>query len=138
MIELILMAALSQGVPPHIMVGICYVESAHNPNAIARADGGSDSFGLCQIKLSTARMMGYKGSAAGLMSPHINAKMAAKYLAYQLDRYDGNIYSAITAYNAGRATRPTKYMQKVIKYARYFKPRMQLRADFPPNLFHYV
>lgn len=88
--------------PPGLLNSICYIESAHKINAINLDDGGSPSLGLCQIKKSTARFLGYKGSAKKLwLNPEINVYYAAKLLRYQLDRYNQNEYKAISAYNMG-------------------------------------
>lgn len=90
------------GVPGELVRAVCKVESGLNPAAIHHSDGHSKSYGLCQIKLATARQMGYDGTVQGLMDPETNAMYAAKYLKMQKERY-GNWLQAISAYNAGRA-----------------------------------
>lgn len=78
------------------------MESNHVERAINVNDGGSDSLGLCQIKLETAKGLGYGGNAASLQrSAKINTHFAAKYLRFQLDRYDGSVWRGIAAYNSG-------------------------------------
>lgn len=114
LIGILALAAVNNDVPPHIFVSMCSVESSLNPRAVAPNDGGEDSLGLCQIKLSTARYMGYKGNRAGLFDPEVNAKFAARYLRYQLRRYDGDMAKALTAYNAGRDTGNREYVEKVL------------------------
>lgn len=108
--------------PPNLLDAVCYVESHHNVNAIHHDDGGEDSLGLCQVKLSTARFLGFTGTEKQLMKPEVNAKYAAKYIAYQLKRYNYNTEKAIISYNRGNAiglTR-TKYSLRVLKvYWRY-------------------
>ena len=52
-------------------------ESRYRANAMGR--GGAS--GLMQIKLATARAMGYSGSAAGLLDPETNLTYGVKYLA---------------------------------------------------------
>lgn len=118
---LLLTTAVLEGVPPNLLLAICEIESGLKPHVTAVKDGGSDSHGLCQIKLSTAEQMGYKGDRKSLYTPEINAKYAAKYLKYQLDRY-GNIPHAVAAYNSGTLNlnpkgeiRNLKYVKKVIK-----------------------
>lgn len=103
--------------PPKLLDAVCYVESHYNPNAINYEDGGEDSLGLCQVKLSTAKWLGFKGSRQMLMRPEVNAKYAAKYLAYQLKRYNYLTEKAIISYNRGNAIglSRTKYSQKVLK-----------------------
>jgi hypothetical protein len=87
--------------PDGLLSSLCYVESKGNARAISRNDGGSDSIGVCQIKLNTAKLEGYKGTEEGLLNPATNAYFAAKYLARQIKRYKGNYAKAITAYNQG-------------------------------------
>lgn len=83
-----------------------------------RNDGGSPSYGLCQVKLATARHMGFKGKPSDLLKPDINADLAAKYLRYQLNRY-GSMEKALSAYNAGRYIKANAgYVAKVKKVER--------------------
>lgn len=102
--------------PKGLLESLCYVESKHQAAAIHRDDGGTDSIGICQLKLQTAREYGYKGSPEGLLHPSINAYFAALYLKHQLLRYD-NIEQGIIAYNFGSAKHftSTKYSANVIK-----------------------
>lgn len=95
--------ANKEGIPAPLLAAVCYTESAHKPHATNLDDNGSSSIGLCQIKLATAKQMGYTGAVEGLYDGKVNAKFAAKYLKYQLDRYPGEWTDAIAAYNAGSA-----------------------------------
>jgi soluble lytic murein transglycosylase-like protein len=69
-------------------------------------DGGTPTYGICQVKYETAQMLGYSGQPSGLMDPKENAKWAANYLRYQQVRY-GDWCKAIAAYNAGRYNEST-------------------------------
>lgn len=80
---------------------MCYAESRHNATVINKYDGGSPSIGLCQLKVETAKLVGFDGGVEDLKDPLTNAFYAGKYLKQQLIRYDGNIPNAIGAYNAG-------------------------------------
>lgn len=107
--------------PAGLLSSICWVESNHRPSAIHLDDGGSPSQGVCQLKLTTARLMGFKGPSRQLMRPRVNVYYAGKYLRYQLDRYE-DASKAILAYNAGsyrlnRKGRPVNrhYLNKVNK-----------------------
>lgn len=117
MIELLIAAALAQGVPQDIFVAMCSVESNLNPKAINKGDGGADSIGLCQVQLPAARHVGFTGTRSELFNPQTNANIAAKYFRLQLDRYGGNIVDAVVAYNAGRSIKYRKYVEKVFKRA---------------------
>jgi len=67
--------------------------------------------------------MGYGGSQEGLMNPELNIVFAARYLRYQLRRYQGDPVKAIGAYNSGtfklrpHSNRPTneRYIKRVMK-----------------------
>jgi soluble lytic murein transglycosylase-like protein len=97
-------AAVANNIPPNMLRSICYVESKYDPKAFNKSDGGSPSYGLCQIKLRTAQYLGFRGSPDALFSASVNARYAARYLNYQYRRY-GDWYRAIAAYNMGHARR---------------------------------
>ena len=92
-------AATTVGVSFKLLAAICMVESSYNPNAV-----NGTHYGLCQIKLSTAREMGFTQEPSRLFNPYINAYFSAKYLQKQLKRYKGDTEKAIAAYNAGTVT----------------------------------
>ncbi len=91
-----------------LLSAICWVESKHDPAAINVVDGGSASYGECQIKLKTARHMGFAGYPSQLLNRETNRKYAGLYLKYQLLRYQGDVVKAVSAYNAGRASGPIR------------------------------
>jgi soluble lytic murein transglycosylase-like protein len=97
--SIILAAAKATGIPGVLLLAICTHESKLN-NVVVQDDNGSPSYGVCQIKEETAKMVGFTDSE-DLMQPKTNAKYAALYLKKQLDRYDGNWCKATAAYNAG-------------------------------------
>ena len=103
--------------PEALLSSLCFVESRHKISAVHHDDGGADSLGICQIKLTTAKERGFRGTSKQLMRPEMNIKYAAKYLKHQLDRYDGSIEKAVIAYNRGNAKNLTtsKYQRKVFK-----------------------
>src|ERR1035437_1028349 len=95
------LATTAFDLPPGLLDAVCYVETKHTENAIHLNDGGSHSLGICQIKLSTARELGYKGSAEDLQyNTKVNAYYAAAYLSSKLRKY-ADISCAIAAYNHG-------------------------------------
>lgn len=95
-------AASRTGLPPSLLIAICDVESNLNPKAINKDDGHGDSIGLCQVKLKTARWIGCANKTQELFVARWNARCAARYLAFQLKRYKGNVRYAVSAYNMGR------------------------------------
>lgn len=79
------------GVPASLIHRVVKRESGYNP----RAKNGP-YYGLMQIRHDTARAMGYKGSASGLLDADTNLRYAVKYLrgAY-----------IVAGYNSDRAMR---------------------------------
>lgn len=103
-IELMLaftVATQTFALPQGLVSAVCFTESRHNVKAIHFNDGGEDSLGLCQVHLGTARDLGFKGTRKELSDPRTNIYYSAKYLNHQLSRYNGSIYKAVAAYNAG-------------------------------------
>ena len=98
---LFIAATQAYNLPPNLLKAVCFVESKYDIGAILADDHGSPSIGVCQVKLATSRLLGFKGPASALRSPEINTQIAASYLRRQLDRYHGDIYKAISAYNSG-------------------------------------
>jgi soluble lytic murein transglycosylase-like protein len=94
-------AAKAAHVSTTLLYAICAHESKDFSLDFAEYDNGSPSYGVCQVKEDTARFLGFKGKSMELRNPMIGAKYAALYLKYQLDRYSGNVYKAVAAYNAG-------------------------------------
>lgn len=112
----------ASGLPTGLQSALCYVESGHRPKVSKVENDGTKSLGECEIKLSTARMMGFTGTEKQLMNPKVNIKYSAKYLKYQIDRYKGDIYKAIAAYNSGtfhkdhnKQARNHVYVERVLK-----------------------
>lgn len=88
-------------VPVDIIKGVMATESGFNPNAIRGEPQRSDaSRGLMQLLLSTARGIGYGGTADDLFRPEISLYYGTKLLA---DLYSKTLNwpDAISAYNGG-------------------------------------
>lgn len=98
---LFLLTTQTLDLPPTLLSAICWVESHHNSLAVNADDGGSASHGICQVKLETAALLGFKGTEKQLSVPKTNILYAGKYLQWQLKRYHSNIPVAVAAYNAG-------------------------------------
>ena len=115
--KLFLAASLQYGLPSGLLSSLCYVESKHDIQAFHKDDGHSNSVGVCQIKLQTAKHLGFKGTEKQLMIPQNNIKYAAKYLSHQIKRYNGNLTYGIISYNMGSRKNftNTKYSIKVNK-----------------------
>lgn len=109
----ILLAAGLTGIDPALLSSLCFVESSHRINAYVHQDGGSPSYGICQVKEATARELGFKGEARQLMDPSWNSFYAAKYLAKQKRRY-GTWDKAVSAFNCGHVCNNKAYVRKVL------------------------
>lgn len=96
-------ATVDFNLPPDVLSSICYVESTHRVDAIHYNDGAGNSVGICQVKLSTAKWLGFTGTEEQLKDPRYNIHYAAKYFRYQLNRYNDSVLKAVLAYNKGNA-----------------------------------
>lgn len=75
--ELVSAHARANNVPEALVHRVIVRESKYHPGLVGR--GGT--IGLMQIKLATARGLGYTGDAAGLRDPDTNLAYGIKYLA---------------------------------------------------------
>lgn len=113
-----------------LLQAVCTVESRCKAKAVNKDDATASkrakgvkehSLGLFQIKLATARGLGFKGSRADLMKPEVNTWYAAKLLRSLYDRYHLT-YKVVSAYNAGHYIKSNKaYVDKVFRQYVHFK-----------------
>lgn len=89
--------AAANGVPEALVHRVIVRESRYRADAVGR--GGAT--GLMQIKLATARGLGYTGTAAGLRDPNTNLTYAVKYLAGAYRVANGNSNLAVSHYARG-------------------------------------
>ena len=95
--EMVARHAQANGVPVELVHRVIVRESRYNPALVGR--GGT--IGLMQIKLATARGLGYTGTAAGLHDPNTNLTYAVRYLAGAYRAANGNADRAVHYYAAG-------------------------------------
>jgi len=88
--------AAANGVPESLVRRVIARESEGNPRLVSK-----DNYGLMQIRLGTARSMGYSGPAAGLLDPDTNLTYAAKYLAGAYRAAGGDAERALHLYQRG-------------------------------------
>lgn len=88
--------AAANGLPEELVRRIIKRESGGRPGIISKGN-----YGLMQIKLATARGMGYTGTAAGLLDADTNMTYAVKYLAGAYKVAGGNQSRAVHYYAAG-------------------------------------
>lgn len=89
--------ARANGLPEALVHRVIVRESRYQPHLVGR--GGT--IGLMQIKLATARGLGYTGTAAGLHDPNTNLTYAVRYLAGAYRVANGNADRAVHYYAAG-------------------------------------
>lgn len=90
-------------------LGLIKVESDFRANALNPESG---CYGYCQLNPQ------YFPSD---LSPADNIRAGLEYLAYQLERYGGDLEAALTAYNAGYDTGSRTYADMVIAAAAEFE-----------------
>ena len=88
--------AAANGVPEHLVRRIIRIESRGNAAAVH-----AGNYGLMQIRLATARGVGYSGDAQGLLDPDTNLTYAVKYLAGAYRAAGGNHNRAVAYYAGG-------------------------------------
>jgi soluble lytic murein transglycosylase-like protein len=95
--EMVARHAQANGVPVALAHRVIVRESRYNASLVGR--GGT--IGLMQIKLATARSLGYAGTAEGLRDPDTNLAYAVKYLAGAYRAAEGNHDQAVRYYASG-------------------------------------
>jgi soluble lytic murein transglycosylase-like protein len=88
--------AAANGIPASLVHRVIMRESRYNPRAVSKGN-----YGIMQIRLGTARAMGYTGSAAGLLNPETNMTYAVKYLAGAYKAAGGSEGGAVSNYARG-------------------------------------
>ena len=107
--------AAANGVPPELVHRVIVRESKYNPRAVSKGN-----YGMMQIKLPTARGLGYTGDAAGLRDPDTNLTYAVKYLAGAYRAAGGDHNRAVSYYAGGyyyAAQRPGLLQQQAANAA---------------------
>jgi soluble lytic murein transglycosylase-like protein len=113
--------ATANGVPEALVHRVIVRESRYQAHLVGR--GGT--IGLMQIKLATARGLGYTGDAAGLRDPNTNLTYAVKYLAGAYRAANGDHSRAMHYYASG-------YYQTAKRLARG-RHALPLLASAPPK-----
>jgi soluble lytic murein transglycosylase-like protein len=103
--------ALANDIPVDLALAVVNHESSFDANATGQAG----EIGLMQIKLSTARGMGYEGSAEELYEPATNIRWGMKYLGKARELARGSECGTLSRYNGGHGTKHMirGYCQKV-------------------------
>lgn len=92
--------AQSEGVPTSIAFGLVFTESSFRPRAVSSAG----AVGYTQLLPSTASWLVPGTQRSELFRPDTNLRIGFRYLRYLVNRYDGDLRLALTAYNRGPGT----------------------------------
>ena len=127
--------AAANNVPEALVHRVIVRESKYHPNLVGR--GGT--IGLMQIKLATARGLGYTGDAAGLRDPDTNLAWGTKYLAgaYRAANSDHSRavrYYASGYYYAAKRQRIERPLQLVPVLASSGSPKIVARRVVPARI----
>ncbi len=95
--EMVARHAAENNLPEALVHRVIMRESKYQPHLTGK--GGA--LGMMQIKLPTARGVGYTGTAQGLYDPETNVKYATRYLAGAYRTAHGNHDLAVRYYAAG-------------------------------------
>lgn len=88
--------AAAHGIPAALADAVIKVESRYNPRAY-----NSGNYGLMQIRLQTARGLGYTGGGAGLLNAETNMRFGMKYLAQAYRMSGGDVCRTVMRYQSG-------------------------------------
>ena len=88
--------AAANGVPVELVHRVIIRESRYRPHVVSKGN-----YGMMQIKLATARGLGYTGGAQGLLDANTNLTYAVKYLAGAYRAAKGNHNLAVRYYAGG-------------------------------------
>ena len=94
--DLIVVHAKTHGLPEALVRLVIRLESNFNPRAVYRGN-----YGLMQIRLETARALGYRGTADGLLDPATNMTYGVTYLAGAYRAAHGDEARTLVLYSRG-------------------------------------
>src|SRR5262252_4731716 len=122
--------AAANNVPEALVHRVILRESRYQPNLVGRCG----CIGLMQIKLATARGLGYAGDAQGLRDPNTNLTYGVKYLAGAYRAANGDHSRAVHYFAAGyyEAAKRQK-LQQVAEMGHGRKLRAHAPLDITPK-----
>ena len=128
--EMVAAHARANGVPEALVHRVIMRESRYQPGLVGR--GGT--IGLMQIKLATARGVGYTGDAAGLRDPNTNLTYAVKYLAGAYRAANGDHARAVRYFAGGYYYVAKRQRQEAVQVATMGETSMGQSNFGQPNL----
>lgn len=118
--------AIKENVPVKLAYAVAQIESNYRTNVT----GPFGSVGMMQIKYTTARGMGYRGTRSQLYQVENNVKYGMKYLSGAFRKAKGDICRTALYYNAGHYAKgmnpiSARYCKKAIRMIgkKYISPQ---------------
>ncbi len=107
-------AALREGLRPRVVLAVIEVESGFNPYAIS----SQGALGLMQVMPFWTKRLG--APSANLFRIRTNLRMGCRILRHYLNRHQGDLFTALAAYNGSNGRR--YYPDRVYRvfHARWF------------------
>lgn len=96
----IVVAAKAKGLDPALALAVAQVESTFNPNK-CRRERKSESCGLFQVWVPTARYLKYTGPVADLKKPEINIELGTMHLQKCQKKFGDDVAAVACCHNAG-------------------------------------
>jgi soluble lytic murein transglycosylase-like protein len=127
--------AKANHVPAALVHRVIQRESKYYPELV----GHGGTIGLMQIKVETARGVGYRGDAAGLHDPDTNLAYGIKYLAGAYRAADGDQTRAMRYFAAGYYDAAKRLRQELAEGKRLEasgNPQPPLSGDAPRKTRH--
>lgn len=117
-------------IPVELVLAMIEVESTYRADAVSKAG----AIGLMQVIPEAHEPRMNRLNCPDLLDPYQNVTVGMNYLAELIDKYDGNIHKALTAYHHGptgakdkffgQGTYQTEYSLKVLETAEKIKKGM--------------
>jgi hypothetical protein len=92
--------ATKHGVEPDVAYGLVFTESTFRERAVSHVGAR----GLTQLMPRTAKWLDPAVSNRDLFDPDVNLDLGFRYLRQLIDKYEGDLHHALTAYNRGPGT----------------------------------
>lgn len=93
-------AATQHDIEPEVAYGLVFTESTFRERAVSHVGAR----GLAQLMPRTAKWLDPSVDTRDLFDPDVNLELGFRYLRQLIDKYDGNLENALTAYNRGPGT----------------------------------
>jgi hypothetical protein len=87
-------------IEPDVAFGLVSVESTFKERAVSHVGAR----GLAQVMPRTAQWLDPTVNTRDLFDPEVNLDLGFRYLRQMIDKYDGDVFKALTAYNRGPGT----------------------------------